>query len=733
MPWFSLSFAVPLFLSGTLSATLAWCAWRRRKAAPSAVPLALFALACAEYAFGYALEILTLTPEAKVAWAKVEWLGIASMAPLFLAFALQYSGYRHLLTRRLWFGLAAPCLAMLLLVATNEHHGLVWPRTWLETVGPVRVLVLDHGPAFWAFATYAYALILVSVGSIVATALHGRAIYRRQSILLLTGMLVPVLCNISYGAQWSPLPHINPTPVAFAFSVGIFAFAIFRFRFLEIGPIAWQVLVERMPDGVLVVDGQGRVADMNPAFEAALGLHAAQAIGRQASEVLAPWPELGALVAAGKEGQFELSLPTGKAARDWALRLAPIGGPHGQPGGCLVMLHDISELRHLEAQLLQAQKMESIGHLASGVAHNFNNLLTAISGHASFARDMLPPEHPARQDIEQVLRNARRAALLTRQLLAFLCRRSTPPHAVNLNDLILDMGEMLGHLIGEDIELTTDLAPNLGTVRVDSNQIEQAIINLALNARDAMPTGGRLTLRTANVDVGQAGAEHHRAVPPGCYVALAVCDTGMGISDEARAHLFEPFFTTKEPGKGTGLGLATVLGIVRQHQGYIVVDSEPDRGTTFTIYLPRVDEHAAHEAAPTPETAGPAQGGSETVLVAEDDPGVRAWLGRVLRELGYVVLEAASGAEALALLERERGLRPALLVADVVMPQTNGKALADHLQAAYPTLPVLFISGYTTSAIAEQVGANGNRAFLGKPFSRDALARLVRELLDGVA
>jgi|GEM_PF-2351475 len=733
MPWLSLSYALPLFLSGTVSAALGWYAWRRRAAAPCAVPLSLFALACAEYAFGYTLEVLAPTLEAKVLWAKVEWLGIASLAPLFFVFTVQYAGFAHVLTRRLWLGLAAPCLAVVLLVATNEHHGLIWPRAWLETAGPLRLLVLEHGPAFWAFSMYAYGLILVSVGTVVSTALHGRAVYRHQSVLLLIGMLLPVIGNIGYGAQWSLLPHLNPTPMAFTFSAAIFAFAIFRFRFLEIGPIAWQVLVETMPDGVLVVDGQGRVGDMNPALEQALGLQAAQAIGRSAAEVLAPWPQLAALVVAGNEAQVEISLARGPAARDWAVSLSPIAGADGRRDGNLVMLRDITELRRLEAQFLQAQKMESIGRLASGVAHDFNNLLTAISGHAAFARDALPPGHPARQDIEHVLKGTRRAALLTRQLLAFSRRRSTPPHAVNLNDLILNMADMLGHLIGEDIELATDLGVGLGAVRADANQIEQAIINLALNARDAMPDGGRLTLRTANVDVGEAEAGHHPGVAPGRYVTLAVCDTGMGLSEEAKAHLFEPFFTTKELGKGTGLGLAGVLGIVRQHGGFILADSSPARGATFTIYLPRVEEEAAPQPPPAPEVPTPVRGGGETLLVAEDDPDVRTWVARALRELGYTVLEANNGAHALALLESQPDLRPALLVADVVMPQMSGIALAEHLQATYPALPVLFISGYTTSAIAEQVGSGGSRAFLGKPFSHDALARQVRDLLDGVA
>ncbi len=731
MPWPSLSYAVPLFLSGAFSAALAWHAWRRREAAPCAAPLAFFALACAEYAFGHALEILVPTLEAKIAWAKVQWLGISALAPLYLVFALHYSGLGRLLSRRLLAGLAAPCVAVTLLVATNELHGLIWSRTWLERVGPADLLVLEHGAAFWAFSTYAYGLILLSVGTIASNVLHGRGIYRYQSLFLLIGMLVPVLSNLGYAARLSVIPHLNPTPMAFTFSAGLYAFAIFRFRLLEVRPVARQAIVERMRDGMLVVDGQGCVADLNPALEAALGLRAGQAIGQPAAEVLAPWPELAALVAAGKEAELELSVGEGQAMRDYALSLSLLDTPGHPRPGCLLMLRDITELRRLEAQFLQAQKMESIGRLASGVAHDFNNLLTAISGHATFARDALPPGHPARHDIQHVLKGTRRAALLTRQLLAFSRRRPVAPQPVNLNDLILDMTEMLAHLIGEDIELQTDLGPALGAVLADANQIEQAVINLALNARDAMPSGGRLTLRTANVDVTCEDAERFPGVAPGAYVALSVCDTGTGLSEEAKAHLFEPFFTTKEFGKGTGLGLATALGIVRQHQGHILAESTPARGATFTIYLPRVEAQLTEAPAPHDETEPPPRG-SETLLVVEDEPDVRAWAAHALRKLGYAVLEAASGREALALLEQEPAVRPDLLVTDVVMPQMSGKVLADHLQAAYPALPVLFISGYTTGAVAEQGMAPGRRAFLAKPFSQADLAHRVRDLLDGV-
>lgn len=731
MPWLNTPYALPLLLSAAVSAFLGLYAWGRRQAVPCAAAFALFALACAWYALGYGLEIMAPDLASKVLLAKLEWLGIAAMPPLFLVFTLQYAGYGHLLTWRVRGVLALPSLVVVLLVFSNEAHSLIWTQMALEPLGSSLLLVLEHGAAFWAFSVISYGLIIISTGILALTALHGHGLYRYQGLLLLAGMLAPVLGNISYAVDLSLVPNLNPTPITFTFSVGLYAYAIFRFRFLELGPVARQVLVEQMRDGVLVVDEHGFVADMNPALEATLGLRAVEAVGHPAAEVLGQWPKIAALLLAGKDVEVEVGLGEGASRRDYDLSINSLAAA-GQPGGRLLLLRDITELKRLEAQFLQAQKMESMGRLAGGVAHDFNNLLTAISGHAVFARDALPAGHPARQDVEQVLKSSRRAAQLTRQLLAFCRRRATAPQVANLNDLVCGMADMLRHLIGEDVELVIDPAPCLKAVWIDVSQVEQVLINLALNGRDAMPSGGTLTIRTANVSVGDGDGARHPGVAPGEYVSLTVVDTGTGLSEEARAHLFEPFFTTKEVGKGTGLGLATVYGVVKQHQGHIVVRSEPGRGASFTIYLPGVAEGVERGVVARLEPGQPLPRGSETVLVVEDDPDVRAWAVRVLSDLGYRVHQAASGPAALSLLAREPGLRPDLLVTDVVMPQMTGKALADRLQAAFPDLQVLFISGYTSGAIVGHDAAC-EQSFLLKPFSQAALACQVRDLLDGIA
>ena len=396
----------------------------------------------------------------------------------------------------------------------------------------------------------------------------------------------------------------------------------------------------------------------------------------------------------------------------------------------LAIARDVTARRQLEAQLRQAQKMETIGRLAGGVAHDFNNLLTAIIGHAELAQLGLPKDDPTQDHLEQILEAVRRAALLTRQLLAFSRRQLLQPRLVDLNQLVRGMDRWLRRSLGADVELEAVTGDEPLTVRVDPVQIEQVVVNLAVNARDAMPAGGRLTLRTSRLRVAGTEAPPAAALPPGDYAVLEVADTGPGLSEEARGHLFEPFFTTKEPGKGTGLGLATAYGIVRQHQGCITARSAPGRGATFTICLPAA---AAADAATEPAPAEPAAdalAGRETVLVVEDDPAVRPVVVLQLRQFGYTVLVAAGAEEAERRLAEHSGSPIDLLVSEVVMPRVDGRELAVRLRRRLPRLRVLLISGHAEDAVpSTQTSADG-MAFLAKPFSKQTLGRKVRELLD---
>ncbi|PYP59659.1 MAG: hypothetical protein DMD40_02700 [Gemmatimonadetes bacterium] len=387
---------------------------------------------------------------------------------------------------------------------------------------------------------------------------------------------------------------------------------------------------------------------------------------------------------------------------------------------------DVTEQRHLEEQFRQSQKMEAVGQLAGGIAHDFNNLLTAILGNTQLLLRELPPGDSKRGDVEEIRKASERAASLTRQLLAYSRRQMLQPEVLDLNVVVAEMDKMLQRLIGEHIALVAVLAPDLGRVRADPNQIEQVIVNLAVNARDAMPDGGKLTVETANVDLDEAFAQAHLGSVPGSYALLAVTDTGAGMDATVRAHLFEPFFTTKEVGKGTGLGLATVYGIVKQSGGYISVYSEPGRGSSFKIYLPRIATPA--DAPAGPQKSGPARG-SETVLVVEDEPAVLTLSRRALEAQGYVVLAASDPAAALRVVERHGGMIH-LLLTDVVMPGLSGRELADRLTAQRPGIRVLYMSGYPGDAVVQHGTLPSGSAFLQKPFSPDGLARKVRDVLD---
>jgi signal transduction histidine kinase/ActR/RegA family two-component response regulator len=383
-------------------------------------------------------------------------------------------------------------------------------------------------------------------------------------------------------------------------------------------------------------------------------------------------------------------------------------------------------LRERDAQLRQSQKMEAVGLLAGGVAHDFNNLLTAIVGYSQLMLRSIDPGDPLHSNAEEVLKAGQRATALTRQLLAFSRKQVLEPRVLDLNDVVSNLQKMLRRLIGEDVELESRPAPGLGSVMADPGQLEQVVMNLAVNARDAMPQGGRLAIETANVDLDDAFADLHPGVQPGPHVLLAIRDNGCGMDAATSSRIFEPFFTTKEQGRGTGLGLSTVYGIVKQSGGTIWVESEPGRGTTFRIYLPRVEAPAERVAAAQPREL---PRGTETVLLVEDDDSVRDLAADILRLNGYTVLAAPHGIEALELCAR-RTERIDLVLSDVVMPHLNGPELLERLRPLLPEAKVLLMSGYAGDALGQHGTLDPGTPFLAKPFTPDTLARKIREVLE---
>jgi PAS domain S-box-containing protein len=505
----------------------------------------------------------------------------------------------------------------------------------------------------------------------------------------------------------------------------------------------FRKLVEYSSDVITLLDGAGNILYSTQSQKPTLGYDQGELDGRNVFDLVHPADRERA------EALFlSLLAPNAAVARDdirvrhkndtWRdVEIAAVNHLDDPIVEAIVVTyHDVTDrkraeaaLRELEERHRQAQKMEAIGRLASGVAHDFNNLLTAILGSTDLLLEELPADHPGRLEANETRKAALRAADLTRQLLAFGRQQVLTPQVLDLNEVVTNVDKMLRRVIREDVELRIVQAPAIGAVRADPGQLEQVLLNLAVNARDAMPRGGRLTIETANAELDDTYAAEHAVVVPGRYVMFAVSDTGTGMDAETQARVFEPFFTTKEKGKGTGLGLATVYGIVKQSGGYIWVYSEPGQGTSMKVYLPRV-EAPIEPISPPPQPSGSLRG-SETILVVEDQDEVRKLTRRMLEARGYRVLVAASGADALRLSGAVQAAEQIdLLLTDVIMPGMSGREVALLLGPAHPHMRVLFVSGYTDESIVHEGILEPGIAFLQKPFTAEALARKVREVLD---
>jgi two-component system cell cycle sensor histidine kinase/response regulator CckA len=485
-------------------------------------------------------------------------------------------------------------------------------------------------------------------------------------------------------------------------------------------------------DGVVATDREGCITFLNPVAETLTGWPRSEARGRPASEVLklldekSREPIADPIVRALKERvMVDMANPTSLVSRSGVQvpvehSASPVRDDSGEVRGAILVFRDVGKRRQLEEQARHSQKMDAVGRLAGGVAGDFNNVLTVITGYAELLRTEAAAGSPNRRFADEIIWAAERAAALTRHLLAFSRGTTAQPKVLDLNAVVNGIEPMLRRLLGENVEMIVLTTPGLGRVRVDPAQLEQVVVNLATNARDAMPNGGKLVIETANVDLEEPDSKNV-GVQPGSYVMLAVSDTGVGMTSETRSRLFEPLFTTKAPGKGSGLGLATVYGVIKQSGGQVTVYSQPGCGTIFEIYLPRVLE-AVEEA---PKKRSPK--GSETILLVDDEEGVRKLVQAVLKSNGYDVLEAANGTAAMAVYEKN-GHKIDLVLTDVVMPQMGGFELGRVLAERAPDLKVLYMSGYRDNAIGAPGGAP--RAFLHKPFTPDVLLLKVREVLD---
>jgi PAS domain S-box-containing protein len=498
----------------------------------------------------------------------------------------------------------------------------------------------------------------------------------------------------------------------------------------------FRAVTESTIDAIISVSSRGVIVSWNQAAQHLFGYSKQEILGKPVTLLM---PERyrhaheEGLAHAHATGEFHLVGKTRELCglrKDFTEFPLEVSLSHWQAGDesfFTAIARDITVRKTMEEELRQAQKMEGIGRLAGGIAHDFNNLMTVINGYCDMLLRQGIPLDRWQRSIQEIKQAGERAAGLTRQLLAFSRKQMLQPKVLDLNVVIRNMEAMLRRLIREDIELDIRLAVGLWLVKADPGQLEQVLMNLVVNARDAMPRGGQLTIKTANVELDQFYAARHRGVKPGAYVTVSVSDTGCGMDEETRSRIFEPFFTTKEPGKGTGLGLSTVYGIVRQSGGYISVFSEPDHGATFTMHLPPV---LGESRTPTVSVdSGSDHRGTETILLVEDEPAVRTLARSILEEQGYRVIEASHGEEALLLSKQHNGSIH-LLVTDVVMPGPSGPQVAQRLTRHHPRLKVLYMSGYTDDAIGRHGVLTDGTSFIGKPFNSAALARKVRKVLD---
>jgi PAS domain S-box-containing protein len=512
----------------------------------------------------------------------------------------------------------------------------------------------------------------------------------------------------------------------------------------------WESTVDSLPQCIFLLDQQGKILRTNRTIEKWKIGQVKQVKGKEVHELIHPnctdstcylkpfWSDAWKGVVQGNSSEHEAEDPV--IDRYLHFHIQPITAQTAREGEktdsfAIAIVNDITERKQaereisaLEEQLRQAQKIEAIGRFTGGIAHDFNNLLTPIIGYTQMTMAMLSPHDPMRDDLQEIKKAAERASTLIRQLMTFSRRKLQKPQTVSLNSILIDLDKMIRRLIGEHIEFITLLGKDLGTVKVDPGLFEQVLVNLMVNARDAMPNGGKLIVETSNIAFSEDYIQKHSGITPGQYVMCAVSDTGIGMTKEVKTHLFEPFFTTKEQGQGTGLGLSTVYGIVKQSNGHILVYSEPNQGTTFKVYLPRVWEEVT--SLPRRDETGYMPRGNEIVLLVEDEPLVRTFASRILSEQGYHVLEAVDGLEALKTAKEHSGGQIHLLLTDVVMPKMGGKELADQIINLVQGIKILFTSGYTDNLAIQRGLLNPDIAFLEKPFTPFGLTRKVREVLD---
>jgi len=717
-------YTLPLLAAAAISAAVAVLAWRRRPSPGARAFSAIMSLVVLNILVSLFL-LRSTTLDSFLFWVKMSFLG-GALGVAWLVFTLRYDGRSLRDVTRIAALAAVEPAVVFVLAWFNDLHHLLWTQAVAAPItAPGALLRVDTrlGPLFWVWSAYQYALLLSGVVILLRGLFRVPSAYRSQTVAVLVAMAVPWTANVLFLVGWTPVTGVDLTPFAFALSGIALFLALYRFRFLDLVPIPRSLVLEASPNGVLVLDGRGRLVDINAAAEAILGCSARDVLGAEGPQVLP------ALSSAMPGSDAELAFVCDGVERSYDLHVAPLRKRMGK----LALLIDVTDRKRMTTHLLQAQKMDALGLMAGGIAHDFNNLLTGILGNLSIVRDQAGQPDSIAEPLAQAERAARRAAGLTHNLLTFSRNGSPAPTCVNLSQSVDLTLQSIAELVPPSVTIARDYAPGLWNVLIDQVQLGQLVINFVVNARDAMNGTGTLTIRTSNVDVDEWFVQTHPDARSGEYILLQVTDTGVGMTDTVRQHLFEPFFTTKPVGHGTGLGLAVVYGAVQQAGGWIIVDTAAGQGTTFSTYLPRCREPAQAQAPALQEACTQRAEGHKTVLVVDDEEMILQLTRRMLERSGYKVVTAAGGPSAVAIIQGNPAAVDLVLL-DMTMPGMTGDQVLWELRRLGCTAPILISSGYSLGGSIQDLvgGPGGAHGFLPKPYTMQELSEAVCVALGGV-
>lgn len=704
---------------------IAWLAWRRRDTPPATTLLWLTLTTFGWLTFN-TLELVLTSPSATLWFARITYVFVAWTPLAWLAFAFQYVDQREWLGFRRLAALAVVPSITSLVALTGVTDDLLWAEYRLvANRGLLHLWVVQYGLWFWVNALYGYVCVLLGAVLIISHYVQASRLYRRQASWTVVGALCLLVVNAAYIFRLIPGWRKDYSPIALAFAGVFFAVGVLRYRLLDLRPVGRSQLVESMRDGVIVVGKRHRIVDVNPAARRILGDPEEDLLGKTLPDVLPAVAPLLASPPSGSAVHPDVLIDTGGEERHYEIRASDIADGHGQCIGRLIVLRDVTERIETRRQLRRQERLAAIGQLAGGVAHDFNNLLGSIMLNAQLAQQNGDDLSEVVEDsLDVIVEESRRGAELVAQILDFSRSGLMESRPLDLGRFVHDVASVLRRTIRENIQLVVETPPGPCVVNADATRIQQMLLNLATNARDAMPRGGELRITVECLSCVSKDDRGDGRLPPGEWAHLVVSDTGIGMDEETREHLFEPFFTTKEPDRGTGLGLAQVYGIVRQHDGRIDVETALGQGTAFHIYLPLHD--AVPMARASEGSAAEPQGRGETLLLVEDEETLRAASREALTSLGYRVVAAANARQA---LERLDGRRVSLVITDVVMPEMGGEALMRELTRRAPGVPVLAVTGYPIRDDVEQLTELGFSDVLCKPFDAATLARAVHRNL----